>query len=269
MSFKSTQIPLFFNNNFNNLIYKEFYPCDNLNDQVFCYWYLRSNQRLNQPFSLGVIPDGCFNIVFDLNEHNIENSTFILGAINKSFIMPVDSDINLFGIRLLPGRNYSMLNLPADGFINKFTPLKNYVQDFPKYVPLNLIDIENINNYTDIIDTHILEFVNDKNCKFENSFVTLSLDYIYQKKGQITVNEICETMDTSLKMLHRKYNKIIGISPKTFCRIVRFQNTLYSINASNMVDWLDIAIDNGYYDQSHFIKEFKEFVGQVPTNIFN
>ncbi|MFC4779192.1 DUF6597 domain-containing transcriptional factor [Paenibacillus sp. GCM10023252] len=71
-------------------------------------------------------------------------------------------------------------------------------------------------------------------------------------------------------MSHRRFNEIfqgeVGLSPKRYARMIRFQQALHLLGSGMEVDWTGLAIDCGYYDQAHFIKEFRSFSGLSPTS---
>jgi AraC-like DNA-binding protein len=61
------------------------------------------------------------------------------------------------------------------------------------------------------------------------------------------------------------FNDQVGLTPKLFCRVQRFQNVLRRIRTGREVDWTGVALDSGYFDQAHFIHDFKAFSGLSPT----
>jgi AraC-like DNA-binding protein len=63
----------------------------------------------------------------------------------------------------------------------------------------------------------------------------------------------------------RIFNNRVGVSAKTFMKIIRFQNALKMINAKKTGKLVDIALEAGYYDQSHFIRDFYNFTGITPS----
>lgn len=73
----------------------------------------------------------------------------------------------------------------------------------------------------------------------------------------------------SMGISHRRFLELfagqIGMTPKGFCRVRRFQRVLSHVNAASVVDWPQLALDCGYYDQAHFIHDFQEFSGFSPT----
>ncbi len=81
----------------------------------------------------------------------------------------------------------------------------------------------------------------------------------------INIQDIKDKIGYSHKHFIQLFNKYIGLSPKQFQRIVRFNKTLESINQGMAINWAQLSLDCGFYDQAHFIKEFKNFSGLNPT----
>ena len=69
----------------------------------------------------------------------------------------------------------------------------------------------------------------------------------------------------SKRRFEQVFNEQVGLTPKLFCRIRRFQRVLQLINEQNDIDWTDVALSCGYFDQSHFIHDFQSFSGINPT----
>ena len=61
------------------------------------------------------------------------------------------------------------------------------------------------------------------------------------------------------------FSQQVGLTPKRFCRVQRFQHVLRSIYTRDSVDWADLALTCGYFDQAHFIHDFRAFSGLSPT----
>ena len=69
----------------------------------------------------------------------------------------------------------------------------------------------------------------------------------------------------SAKRFIERFKAQVGVSPKRYCRIRRFQQAVARAHRGRPVDWAQVALDCGYYDQSHFIHEFRAFSGLTPT----
>lgn len=83
---------------------------------------------------------------------------------------------------------------------------------------------------------------------------------------RLPIKDICRQTGYSQRTLERRMKKIVGLTPKEFQRIIRFNRALrYIDKVSSEFSWSQIADQFGYYDQAHFIKEFKHFYGETPA----
>jgi len=96
-----------------------------------------------------------------------------------------------------------------------------------------------------------------------------SIAYIYKNFEDIAIYSLAANMNISLRHFERLFKNEFGISPKKFQVISRFQATLKEILLSSGKDYMDIAFRNGYYDQSHFIKECRYLSGASPIELIN
>ena len=104
---------------------------------------------------------------------------------------------------------------------------------------------------------------------YENLLMVKSIDLIEQSKGQISAFMLADKLALSPKSLERKFNYYIGKSPKQYSKIIRFKNILDQLKSPNQHSLTRIAIENGYFDQSHFTRDFKKFTGYSPRDFLN
>jgi AraC-like DNA-binding protein len=122
----------------------------------------------------------------------------------------------------------------------------------------------------------------DERCKIVERFLLRMLDkfrkeetqaeealkLIRNSKGILSVDEICNKTGFNQKQLERKFLKLLGTTPKVFSRICRFLHICQQLDELKGKTLTQVAYDCGYYDQSHFINEFKEFSGFTPKEFF-
>ncbi len=89
---------------------------------------------------------------------------------------------------------------------------------------------------------------------------------ITRGQGTVPIRSLSDWMGISQKHLITQFSRYVGASPKQVARIYRFKHVLYSLNPILPVDWTQIAFQAGFYDQSHFTKEFEAFAGYTPTD---
>jgi transcriptional regulator GlxA family with amidase domain len=86
----------------------------------------------------------------------------------------------------------------------------------------------------------------------------------------VPIESLADDLGISLRKLDRVFNARVGLTPKALCRVVRFQQVLKMVERDQQSrDWAQLAVECGYYDQSHFIKEFSAFTGLSPTAYFS
>ncbi|HMR17826.1 MAG TPA: AraC family transcriptional regulator [Sphingobacterium sp.] len=98
-----------------------------------------------------------------------------------------------------------------------------------------------------------------------NSAVNLSENCIMRQQGNININALMSDLNISRRTLERKFIDEIGMSPKMFCKIIRFNYAFLLKKIRPTATWQEIVYQCGYYDQSHYIAEFKYFAGFPPS----
>lgn len=97
--------------------------------------------------------------------------------------------------------------------------------------------------------------------------VQRAVEIVAGRKGIITVHELARLLDISERTLRRKFDHYIGISPKKFAKIIQFQTSVQQISEGSFSKLTDVVYENGYADQSHFIRNIKKFTGKRPLQL--
>jgi len=92
------------------------------------------------------------------------------------------------------------------------------------------------------------------------------INYLDHKSGKITVDEIAHNLSLSYKSIYRKFNNNLGISPKTYLRIIRFNRACRILYHFPYINWGELVYHCGYYDQAHFINEFHHIMKESPMH---
>lgn len=98
----------------------------------------------------------------------------------------------------------------------------------------------------------------------ENACVDYAVQRIVAEPDAVTMSSLTDDIGYSQKHFIHLFKQHVGVAPKNFLRIMRFNKTLTEISAAQEIDWPALALDCGYYDQSHFIGDFKKFSGYTP-----
>lgn len=118
----------------------------------------------------------------------------------------------------------------------------------------------------------IAEFISGLACEKgmeEYSKIQHAIQIIQDHKGLIAINELARQLKTNERTLRRKFNMYVGIPPKKFAKIIQFQTSLDQIAMGGFSKLTEVVYENGYADQSHFIRNIKKFTGKRPMQLKN
>ena len=135
-----------------------------------------------------------------------------------------------------------------------------------KYITENVSFQLNLEGIKNKLDLYFLNYLSNLNMKVDARFLN-ALELIFKKSGLINVETDLDT-GLSPRQMRRYFEYYIGDTAKTFSQVVRFQNILNAKPSSQSLRDNKFFFDLGYYDQAHFIKEFKKFYGVSPTKAF-
>lgn len=195
-------------------------------------------------------------------ENNVETPLAMSGltGLQDSFKV-FKNNINIGSILVFfneIGASYFFQN-PINEFFNESLSLDNLV---------NKSDIQNIedllgNAKTDPERISIVEqfLLLQLTARQEDKILTEAVRQIYHEKGKIKIKKLADSLYISQSPFEKRFRKIIGTSPKKFASIIRFNHILNNLQKGNS---LDLSYKNDYFDQAHFIKDFKHFTGETP-----
>jgi len=235
--------------------YREFISSPSLSRYVACYWTVYSVSKLSHIIHR-IIPDGCIDIICNLQE----KTSFISGIMDKTEYFPLNGNIFYFGIRFLPNAIPFVLGLNAKDSLNSNIGMDGTFKILNEMTE-KLLDEIHITNFINIIDNHLKTFF--KNYKINNKFNNL-LKHSLETNGSVKVRDMAIYHHMSEKQIGRYFKENIGISTKPFLRILRFQSILKYFLTHKHSDSFQ-AIDSGFYDQSHLIKDINYFLGGVKN----
>lgn len=239
------------------LFYKEHAPGKLLQAYIHCFWELRTSEKLPAGYSYRVVSDGCVDLLMDCNDFE---GMLIAGIANAAFDIPMQSTPSYFGIRFLPGCVNYFFNFPVGAIADEMIPADTIIRKELSAFASLLFEEPTMAKKIRIAESFLLSrLINNKASLHPR--LSAALHHIFSTSGNVPI-ETGAAEWISPRQLRRLFHQHIGCSPKLFARIVRFQHTLKKIKnePGNHSFYHD-----GYYDQAHFIKEFKTFYGETPS----
>lgn len=242
--------------------YKKTKPYKELEPFIDFYWELKGSELGGQWER--VFPDGCAGVVMNLGDNCLTDNgsvsmefgkTYVVGAMTSFKDSFIDNDTYLLGVCFKPAT---------------FTNFYEYVS---QHVLTNdTVEFEKSNSFKfDKILCNPFDYLNyffSDRIKNKNNQLQTVINDIHSTNGQISVYDLSKRHFTTVRQLERGFKKNIGLSPKEYSNIIRFQNALNIIkNSDENRSLLDIAFECGYYDHSHLTNDIKRNTGMVPSQI--
>lgn len=247
----------------NAVFYQEFLPHLELQPFIYCYWELKTITDLEQAFNYRVVTDGCIDIFFELNR---PNESFVMGFCKKYTEFPLDNSFHYIGIRFLPTVFPQIYAIDASLLSNKSQLLQNISNSTATFI-LDHFNAElSANEITKLLDRYFLDTINPASFDKDNRLYD-AINTILENYGVLNLKTDLNT-GVSPRQLRRLFKYYIGESPKSFSKVVQFQNILKAKPSTQSLKQNKLFYDLGYYDQAHFIKDFKNFYGVTPTRAF-
>lgn len=252
--------------------YREIQPSPRFAGLVKCFWSLEyTGNAPAEPEP--VVPDGCIEIVFNLSDRfrryhsngqvETQPASIIAGQMQQCVLIGPSGSVRLFGIRFDPAGAFPFFRFDVKDLLNRIEPLESVWSGA-------LGDIEERLRAADDIDARVAVAEAELTQRLrENSVVDPwlrhSVDGIIAGKGMLPVRTIARDLGISERGLERRFSRFVGLTPKAYSRITRFQRVLGSLQSAAKPDVLDAALSFGYYDQSHLINDFRQFSGTTPA----
>ncbi|RNL90744.1 AraC family transcriptional regulator [Sinomicrobium pectinilyticum] len=246
--------------NDSGVTYSELFPHMHLGNYIYCYWELKTTRRLTTPFPYKVVADACTDIFFETGN---PEDMFVMGFSTEYTEFPLDPQFRYIGIRFLPAAFPLLFRIGGNELTGRVEALHHLLPHvFNGLIP-RVSGNMTFPEYAGTFDCYFREVVGLANLNTDHRFFN-ALDIIIKKQGILQVQEELDT-GVSPRQLRRLFDFYIGSTPKTFSKVVRFQHILQAKPSTQSLRENKVFFDAGYYDQSHFIKEFKNMYGMTPS----
>lgn len=256
--------------------YNTFDPNDNLSDFIKCYWSLEAPKAIN-PEKQRIVPDGCMEMIFhygDFYKQYLTDATsilqpkcFVFGQITQPLDIEPTGKTGIFAVRFLPNGFEPFTEFPIHAMENKAVPLIELFGEEANKLENEVLNASSNEERVKILDGFLTKLIT--NAKVIDSITKSSVALILELKGRLSIGALSDNLNINRRKLERKFAAVIGVSPKQLSKIIRLQATLKMINNNQFTSLTSIAYNGNYYDQAHFVKDFKDFTGVSPKEFFS
>jgi len=266
--------------------YREFAPCEALTDYVRAFFSFVPATEETPPqrqityevrlgtadlFCPSMLADGHASIVFRLGLTSLESGGWridpagchgqLIGAVSKADLASVERSA-MIGVYFRGARLPFFISTPADEFTDRMVALDDVWGPAASQLPAQLAVMQE-SERVDALEFALLRRIGTPKeaCSINMPRLTQA---VVQRRGRVSVDGLATEAGVSRQHLARLFRTHVGVSPKLYCRLARFQSGLAFATRGETVEWAQAALDLGYADQSHMIGEFREFSGLTP-----
>jgi AraC-like DNA-binding protein len=235
-------------------------PSSDISFFIDHYWIIHWDLRGQEPYVSENLSHPCVHLVFE------KGQTAIFGIVTGKFTRRIEGLGGVFGIKFKPGAFYPFVKTP----VSKFTDRTLNVSDVFGLDATEITELEEavLSAQTEDAQVELAELflrqrlpAQDENVALINQIV----EFIIAFREVTLVDDVVSSFHIGKRTLQRLFSQYVGVSPKWVIKRYRLQQAADQLTAGEVVDWPRLALDLGYFDQAHFIKDFKAIVGKTPA----
>lgn len=242
----------------------------NLDQFIECYWMMESDDPT--PRVEKIIPDGFTELIFNYGAlykaktkdlWYLQTANLLGGQMKTYFYLENTGKTGSIAVKLKPAALTQLFGLSMDQYVDRIVDLDTFPDKAPSTLQSKILPYQTEHESKRALDDYFLTLIP----KAMKNPLQDVLNLIFSKNGALSVREMTVAGGLSERQLERLFKRYIGLSPKYYARIIRF-NYIFQLIKSEKSSWADVVYQSGYYDQSHFIRDFKAFTGEDPTSYY-
>lgn len=226
------------------------------------------------PNDMPFFADGCPGIMYMesgadifLNRKKL-SALFLYGQTIKPINIYTFGEVNAIIFFLYPHVIRSLFGIRADELRDNCVDLELLPFPEAKHVRERLSASTSTEARKAVLSDFLLRLTKRKKIVMDRKLI-YATSRLTLAKGDLPLKTLRTDIQVSERTFERKFREHVGISPRLYARICRFQSAMMQLQSDNYSKLTDIAYDNGYADQSHFIRTFQEFTGLTPSDFLN
>jgi AraC-like DNA-binding protein len=210
--------------------------------------------------------DGPLRMTFGMSGRRSETTACIFGPAIEWGRMEVGPHTHVFGVTLRPGAAGAFLRMPVNELTDRVHPLAEFWGPRGTALESGVRSAASVQERIRRVEEDLL-----RRLPFAEAVdprMHQILGEVARHRGAVSMTRLSHAAGISRQHLARRFQQAVGVGPKLYCRLKRFESVMAEAYSHPKVDWAELAADLGYADQSHLIGEFKEFAGRPPGEFF-
>lgn len=255
--------------------YQTYPPDKELTPFVACYWRLEGIYEVS-PQRQTIVPDGCMEMIFhygDLYRQYLEDGSaiiqprcFVIGQLTRPLEIEPTGRTDIFSVRFQHDGFLPFADTNIRTMENTAIALNHIFGEDGESLEQLMLQAITITDRINLVEKFLKSRLTDPNAV--NRLVRSAVGVLLAVNGHQHIGDYANQSGVDRRHLERQFARVIGLSPKQLGRTIRLHRALKTILESKYRSLTELAYENGYYDQAHFIKEFKEFTGMTPKDFY-
>lgn len=253
--------------------YSEYLPAEPLRPYINSFWWLESGGE-PEPLWDRTLPDGCLEMVLHLADPMLrrdldarperESRAILIGQTTRPYLFAATGNVRMLGVRFFPHTASLWLGAEIAQFNDQSVDL---VSILPAAERPPIAAIENAGsprNAVGLLEKHFLRQFGRAGPGRQEAYIRHACGAILRSGGAASISALSRDLGISNRYLERLFVRKVGVSPKFFARVIRFQRIFAALSGDVFPPLTELAQRAGYFDQSHFIRDFRALSGLTP-----
>lgn len=255
--------------------YNAYIPQGPLAKYIQRYWTLE-NDDVSTPTRDRIFPDGCIELIFNYGDRfkkyegdraNWQPESFIHGQLKQYIEIERTGIVGIFSVRFRPHGLRPFVSFAVNKATEREMPVTDLWGEAGNRLAQDIALADTTEERIRLAEAFLEQRLDASVDK--NDTVHQCVERIESHMGLVSIDRLAADLCVGRRHLERKFVEHVGISPKLFARIIRFNRVLHLIEEKTENNFAYLAQESGFYDQAHFIKDFKDFTGLNPGSYFS
>jgi AraC-like DNA-binding protein len=191
------------------------------------------------------------------------DAAVICGARSRPLVLGTSKPLRLMAAHFAPGGGFPFAGCPVGELHNTQVPLAAFWPGEAAELTERICEAQTNRERFRVLESFLMERVHAS--RPFNPAVRYALRQFQHPSAVHSVHDVTDQIGMSSQRFIEVFRNEVGLTPKVFARLARFRHAMRRIHTATEVDWTDIALASGYFDQPHFIRDFREFSGVSPS----